>query len=271
MQFQWHQYLGSFYNHNRKTPTHSFNTCLSQLPHHCRQLINRRVLSTCKSENMEPHGFFEDIFNHLSSLSPGAWCQASVLAVAAVPGDARALLADYGARKADSNSKPKHPDEQSPTSRSTGNSNDSNTIGSKLVSLLDALTTATQVPHSWFAYFYVLSVACSAFWLLQYLLDGEMLRFLAAQQQDQQPQDASATFSQSALGWLMMTAQAGRRVFEHAFVIKPSRGSSMWVVHWVLGLGFYVVMSVAVWIEGSGTRVAWCWRFLDRWCLGFVD
>jgi 3-oxo-5-alpha-steroid 4-dehydrogenase 3 len=49
----------------------------------------------------------------------------------------------------------------------------------------------------------------------------------------------------------MMFLQGARRVFEHATIIKPSK-SSMWVVHWVLGLFFYLSISVAVWVEGSG-------------------
>lgn len=51
----------------------------------------------------------------------------------------------------------------------------------------------------------------------------------------------------------MVLMQAGRRVYEHAAMIKPSR-STMWWVHWVLGLGFYSFLSVAVWVEGSGKR-----------------
>lgn len=53
------------------------------------------------------------------------------------------------------------------------------------------------------------------------------------------------------LTWCMMALQGSRRLFECFAVVKAGR-SSMWAVHWVLGLAFYTTMSVVVWIEGSG-------------------
>lgn len=53
------------------------------------------------------------------------------------------------------------------------------------------------------------------------------------------------------LAWLMMAAQGGRRLFECFWVVKPGR-TPMWWVHWALGLGFYGLMGISVWVEGSG-------------------
>ncbi|KAL1840097.1 hypothetical protein VTJ49DRAFT_792 [Mycothermus thermophilus] len=191
--------------------------------------------------------------NRLSDVTPAGWCQAffllaagCVLAVAAAPRDARALLIDYGARKADQNQKSQT---QQP-STDVGSAQGRN----RVLSLLDTLTSWTQVPHSWFGTFYILSAASSMFWLAQFLLDGALLRLIASRQADAvQVQHASSpTANQVALGWVMMFAQAARRIYEQAVVVKPSRTSSMWIVHWLLGLGFYLAMSVAVWVEGSG-------------------
>ncbi|KAK3997234.1 hypothetical protein QBC44DRAFT_315520 [Cladorrhinum sp. PSN332] len=49
----------------------------------------------------------------------------------------------------------------------------------------------------------------------------------------------------------MMFLQGSRRVYEHSTIIKPSK-STMWVVHWLLGLFFYLFINVSVWVEGSG-------------------
>jgi len=43
---------------------------------------------------------------------------------------------------------------------------------------------------------------------------------------------------------------SSRRLYEHVAVIRPSQ-SKMWFAHWLLGLSFYVCMSIAVWVEGS--------------------
>lgn len=146
-----------------------------------------------------------------------------------MPPDAKALLVDYGARKS-----PIQPDD--------GNR-------CRLVSLIATLTSWTQVPHSWFSAFYVVSVACSVFWLVQYLCDGVLLRLLASSQAA--AGKPSATLPQVELGWLMLLLQGTRRVFEHATVFKASK-STMWVVHWLLGLFFYFFVNASIWVEGSG-------------------
>lgn len=158
---------------------------------------------------------------------------AACLLTASLPSDARALLADYGARKAGS----------PPTTTTTKKQPNALTV------LVEALTSRGQVPHSWFTAFYTLSVGLSLFWAWQFLGSGVVLRGIAERQTGR----PSASLGQTAAVWGMVLVQAGRRVYEHAVVIKPSR-STMWWVHWVLGLGFYSFLSVAVWVEGSGKR-----------------
>lgn len=178
----------------------------------------------------------------LSTATPAQWCQAffllaagAVLAVAAMPRDAKTLLVDYGARKA-------------PTAHANKSSTKSPHSG-WLLSLIASLTSWTQVPHAWFSAFYVVSLACSVFWLAQYLGNGAILSYIVSSQAS--GPEPSATLGQAAFGWLMMFLQGARRVFEHATIVKTSK-STMWVVHWLLGLLFYLSISVAVWVEGSG-------------------
>ncbi|KAK4123784.1 hypothetical protein N657DRAFT_573473 [Parathielavia appendiculata] len=191
---------------------------------------------------MGQNEILKQIATTLSGVTPARWCQGfflfaagGVLAVAAMPRDAKALLMDYGARNA----------QKSPSREPSQGGSE----GARLVSLLATITSWTQVPHSWFSAFYVVSLACSIFWLTQYFGNGVVLRYIATSQAA--AQNTSGTSSQVALGWLMMFLQATRRVFEHVTVIKPSR-STMWVVHWLLGVFFYLVMGVSVWVEGSG-------------------
>ena len=61
----------------------------------------------------------------------------------------------------------------------------------------------------------------------------------------------SMSMNQIFLLWSFMLLQGIRRLFESIYVTKTS-ASKMWIFHYVLGLGFYMVMSVAVWIEGAG-------------------
>ena len=188
-------------------------------------------------------GFLQNTLITLSNVTPAQWCQAvflfaagGVLAVAAMPRDAKSLMVDYGARKAQAAST-----DQPSLKKGQGHG--------WLLPLIATITSWTQVPHAWFGAFYVVSLTCSVFWLVQYLGDGAVLRWIASSQAStQQP---SATSGQVALGWLMMFLQGARRVFEHATVMKPSK-STMWVVHWLIGLFFYLFISVAVWVEGSG-------------------
>ena len=57
------------------------------------------------------------------------------------------------------------------------------------------------------------------------------------------------TIRQVMLAWAMLTVQGSRRLYECLAFSQPSK-SQMWVGHWVLGIGFYIGTSVAIWIEG---------------------
>ncbi|KAK4190106.1 hypothetical protein QBC35DRAFT_378764 [Podospora australis] len=182
----------------------------------------------------------------LSKISPATYCQsffllasAGVLGVAILPDDLKTLMMDYGARKSSSTST------TPPSSSSSSSSSSQENI---LLTIINSLTTLTQVPHSWFGLFYLLSVGLSLFWLAQFFFSGSLLRFIASTQSEA----TSTTILQVAVGWTMMFLQGTRRVYEHAVIIKPSSTSTMWVVHWLLGLFFYLAISVSIWVEGSG-------------------
>lgn len=57
------------------------------------------------------------------------------------------------------------------------------------------------------------------------------------------------TFEQVVVCWCLMTVQGTRRLWESITLAKPSE-SKMWFVHWILGIGFYIVMGISIWVEG---------------------
>ncbi|KAK3357427.1 hypothetical protein B0T25DRAFT_566712 [Lasiosphaeria hispida] len=197
---------------------------------------------------LEPSSI-EAVAAAVSAVPPAQWCQAfflfaaaAVLAVAAAPREARTLLVDYGARKADDS--PPHPGQKQ---QATAPRCQAQNRGWTL-SLITAVTSWGQVPHSWFGAFYVVSLGCTVFWLVQYLTGGTLMHLIASRQST--APGLSPTLGQVAVTGAMMLLQVARRIFEHATIVKPSM-STMWVVHWVLGMGFYLFISVSVWVEGS--------------------
>lgn len=104
-----------------------------------------------------------------------------------------------------------------------------------------------RVPHSWFTSFYAVSVILSLFWAAELLVKGPSYQAIA-QYGPNTP--SSMSFSQVIVVWTMMFAQGSRRLYECLVIAKPS-DSRMWFGHWALGILFYVLTSVAVWIEGS--------------------
>ena len=115
-----------------------------------------------------------------------------------------------------------------------------------------------QVPHSWFYTFYFLSLSLSALWLGEVLyLKGPLYRLVAYLTNT--AGRPSMTFEQVKITWVMMAVQGGRRLYECLTLTKvegetfgsgSGTGSQMWIGHWVLGIAFYIAMSVAVWVEG---------------------
>lgn len=108
--------------------------------------------------------------------------------------------------------------------------------------VLDWLGTLT-VPHSWFTHFYICSTACSAAWLLL------LSRTMNISNLGTEPKLLIITEQGRALLALgLLQMQGLRRLYECLFVAKPS-SSKMWVGHYAIGLAFYIVTNVAVWIE----------------------
>lgn len=176
------------------------------------------------------------LIDTLSTTPPSIYCQtfflaaaASVLSLQILPSDVRNTLVDYGARR------PQH---------------DNNQKQSPVLTLLSKLTSVGQVPHSYFWHFYLLSTSLSALWAWQFLTHGGILG-IVAERQASLSGEPSMELGRVFLAWVMMALQGGRRLYECFWVVKPGR-TPMWFVHWALGLAFYAVMSVSVWVEGSG-------------------
>lgn len=118
----------------------------------------------------------------------------------------------------------------------------------KLGIFATALNSAAElrVPHSWFTSFYAVSVILSLFWAAELLVKGPSYQVVA---QYAPGTTHSMCFSQVLVVWTMMFAQGSRRLYECMAISKPS-DSRMWFGHWALGILFYVLTSVAIWVEG---------------------
>ena len=115
--------------------------------------------------------------------------------------------------------------------------------------ILDTVSNV-QAPHGYFKHFYIFSVLSSVFWAFQILNKGNILRSVASIT-DGSDSAQSMSINQIFLLWLFMLLQGIRRLLESVFVTKTS-ASKMWIVHYVLGIGFYMIMGVSIWIEGAG-------------------
>lgn len=221
----------------------------------------------------------QQALQHLSALReqalaqpPSQWCQAYFLGTAgalvllqALPRSLRSILSDYGAR-----STGKDGDNKDDGDGGQGKKDRASQPSSALQGLLTAVVSVGQVPHAWFWHFYLLSVACSAFWAWQFLGKGAVMGWLAERQRAgssavearkaaaaMMREGGEADAIKAELGrvfaaWIMMALQGSRRLYETLFVMRTG-ASRMWFVHWALGLAFYAVMSLSIWIEGSGT------------------
>ena len=59
------------------------------------------------------------------------------------------------------------------------------------------------------------------------------------------------TVNQVVLAWIFMAVQGLRRLYESITLTKPSE-ARMWVGLWALGIAFYIVMGISIFIEGIG-------------------
>jgi 3-oxo-5-alpha-steroid 4-dehydrogenase 3 len=125
------------------------------------------------------------------------------------------------------------------------------TSSTSIVKLLDLLA-GFQVPHSWFIQFYVVSVLSSLFWGFQIFTKGSVFEAVAKHHYENTThQEGFMSYAQVVLTWLLMTIQGSRRLYECITLTKPST-SKMAGPAWILGILFYVAMSISVWIEGIG-------------------
>lgn len=115
-----------------------------------------------------------------------------------------------------------------------------------------------KLPRSWFAHFYVACVVCNLFWGWQIATHGSVYRlfssWVAAEKEwkeGDKPVVGGQTVYQVVVCWMLLLIQGSRRLYECIYVSK-SGTSKMWVGHYFLGIGYYVVMSIAVWVEGTG-------------------
>jgi 3-oxo-5-alpha-steroid 4-dehydrogenase 3 len=104
--------------------------------------------------------------------------------------------------------------------------------------LLDYLATFT-VPHSWFTHFYLLSLVCSlttlsTFYYHEYYHEATV---------KQTPNLETAAFCAH-----LMLLQGLRRLLECVYVTRDS-ASRMWMGHYAIGMAFYIVTNMAIWIE----------------------
>ncbi|KAI6250257.1 Polyprenol reductase [Erysiphe necator] len=106
-----------------------------------------------------------------------------------------------------------------------------------------------RVPHSWFTHYYIASLISSYFWLYQIITYGAALRFIKSISTIQSF-TVSMSINQILLTWLLMTIQGSRRLLESLTLMRASNQSQMWVGIWIMGIIFYLVMGITVWIEG---------------------
>ncbi|KAI0526232.1 hypothetical protein F5B22DRAFT_148296 [Xylaria bambusicola] len=190
------------------------------------------------------------VCDFVTDLSPAEICQlfyvlsaATVLAVAAVPDAAQRLLIQYGARS--SQDTPASADGE--TCKGTHRGLDDINRGA-FYHLISRLTSMGMIPHSWFIHFYILSISCTIYWAVQFVSHGTVFEFIARKQLSKFP--PSMALEQVVLVWFCMGLQGARRLYEHLVVLQSS-SSRMWIVHWLLGMAFYLCTSVSIWVEGA--------------------
>lgn len=109
---------------------------------------------------------------------------------------------------------------------------------------LDWLSELT-IPHSWFASFYGISLLSSLFWVWQIATHGQVFMFLT-----QGAEGTGTVRSRTLVAMGMLILQGVRRLYE-CLVISKSSKARMHIAHWVMGVMFYLLIGIAVWIEGS--------------------
>lgn len=110
--------------------------------------------------------------------------------------------------------------------------------------VLDWLTDQT-VPHDYFAHFYLICNICSSYWMFQHA------SVLEAMFVDPHHSQVIASWEgRTFIAMLLLYLQSLRRLYECMFVAKSSQ-SRMWVGHYAIGIAFYLVTNIAIWVEPS--------------------
>lgn len=107
------------------------------------------------------------------------------------------------------------------------------------------------VPHAYFIHFYTLSIGALLLWFGQIAAQQPILHFVL--QYTHEPEQPVAAV-QVIIAWLAILVLSIRRYLEENE--KEPSESRMFFGHWIMGLLFYSVTSVAVWIEGDRQLIA---------------
>ena len=111
-----------------------------------------------------------------------------------------------------------------------------------------------QVSHGYFTHFYIFATGSMAFWITQLATKSRVFQAIAANISEEHLKN-SMSIQQVIVCMVLMAIQTARRLFECIALSKPSK-SKMLVAHWLLGFYYYALITVAVWIEGTGRIVA---------------
>jgi 3-oxo-5-alpha-steroid 4-dehydrogenase 3 / polyprenol reductase len=110
------------------------------------------------------------------------------------------------------------------------------------------------VPKSWFWHYYFMSVVLSSLWGTQFVLCcfGSSLCIV---------ESLARVNGRTIMVWGMLFLQGCRRLYESLCMQRPS-SARMWIGHYIAGNGFYIMMNMAVLVEGS-SRPHGSIRFLN--------
>jgi 3-oxo-5-alpha-steroid 4-dehydrogenase 3 len=113
--------------------------------------------------------------------------------------------------------------------------------------LLDWIASIT-VPHSWFIHFYLLAGSLTLFWAFE-ISTKRFGLFDSIASSANLSYTTSMTRNQTVLVFGLFSAHVLRRLVEQSSA--PASSSRMSILHWMMGLSFYLFMSIAIWIERS--------------------
>ncbi|PWW74409.1 hypothetical protein C7212DRAFT_66618, partial [Tuber magnatum] len=172
-----------------------------------------------------------------------------------------------------------------PTTTTATNAKDAKPIASPqdpknpITLLLDHLATYT-VPHSFFTHFYILALTTLLLLGQQISTHGPLYTLLRDLQTPEWAAAAAGfrhvaggqSIHQVVLTWACLVLQTGRRLYEcllvqKKYAVEGGGGSRMWVMHYALGLVFYLSVGVGGWVEGTDAIDASKFTPMSLWSL----